>query len=285
MILISGSNGLLGNGLKNYFKLNNIKFKTIGRQNCDFNGDIKDNAFIEDKIKNIAPNIFINLAGLTNVDECEKNLSLTYKLNVEFPEVILKALKKNQKNYYFIQFSTDMVYSNEGPHTEENACPINEYSKSKVEIEKKIINYNAISLRTNFFGKSRNINKLSFSDKIYLACSRKKNIELFKDVFFSPVSFNTVYSIISILIKKNILGIYNMGSNKGMTKEQFGIAFCNELKLEKKYIKSNSLKEINLYAKRPQDMRLDNTKLEKKLNLRFDDLIDEIKNTKKDYLL
>ena len=32
-------------------------------------------------------------------------------------------------------------------------------------------------------------------------------------------------------------------------------------------------------------MRLDNTKLEKKLNLRFDDLIDEIKNTKKDYLL
>lgn len=184
MILISGSNGLLGNGLKNYFKLNNIKFKTIGRENCDFNGDIKDNAFVEDKIKNISPNIFINLAGLTSVDECEKNLTLTYKLNVEFPEVVLKALKKNQKNYYFIQFSTDMVYNNEGPHTEENVCPINEYSKSKVEIEKKIINYNAISLRTNFFGKSRSNNKLSFSDKIYLACSKKKILNCLKMYFF-----------------------------------------------------------------------------------------------------
>ena len=128
-----------------------------------------------------------------------------------------------------------MVYNNEGPHTEENVCPINEYSKSKVEIEKKIINYNAISLRTNFFGKSRSNNKLSFSDKIYLACS-KKILNCLKMYFFS-VSFNTVYSIISILIKKNILGIYNMGSNKGMTKEQFGIAFCNELKLEKVYKK------------------------------------------------
>ena len=35
-ILISGSNGLLGYNLKNYFDLRKIKYSTIGQKNCDF---------------------------------------------------------------------------------------------------------------------------------------------------------------------------------------------------------------------------------------------------------
>ena len=103
MILISGSNGLLGSSLKVFFNNKKILYKTIGRKNCDFSGDIKNIAFVEKTIKKFCPKIFINLAALTNVDYCEKKKNLTYKLNTEFPEIVLKNLKKQTDDYYFIQ--------------------------------------------------------------------------------------------------------------------------------------------------------------------------------------
>ena len=41
MILLSGSNGLLGTVLKKHFDQKKITYTTIGRSNCDFNGNIQ----------------------------------------------------------------------------------------------------------------------------------------------------------------------------------------------------------------------------------------------------
>ena len=43
MILLSGSNGLLGTVLKKYFDKKKIIYSTLGRKNCNFNGDIQNN--------------------------------------------------------------------------------------------------------------------------------------------------------------------------------------------------------------------------------------------------
>ncbi len=284
MILISGSNGLLGTSLKYYLKKKKIDFKTMGSENSNFNGDIKNNFFVEKTIKRVSPKIFINLAALTNVDYCENNQNLTYKVNTEFPEIVLKKLKSNLNDYYFIQISTDMIYSGKGPHKEEHPKPINEYSKSKYETDKILLGYNAISLRTNFFGKSQNKSRLSFSDQIYKSCLNEKKIHLFRDVQFSPVSFNTINKVLNLIIKRKIFGIYNLGSKKGMSKENFGINLCKTLNLNTNYIKPNYLKKMNSLAKRPFDMRLDISKLEKKLNLKFTNTENEIKSIKSDYL-
>ena len=46
--------------------------------------------------------------------------------------------------------------------------------------------------KNKFFGNSINTEKLSFSDKIIKACKNKSNIDVFDDVYFSPVSFLTI---------------------------------------------------------------------------------------------
>ena len=76
-------------------------------------------------------------------------------------------MKSNLNKSYIIQISTDQIYEGNGPHKENSSNPMNEYSKSKFEVENVLKKYNSICLRTNFFGKSENTNKLSFSDKIY----------------------------------------------------------------------------------------------------------------------
>jgi len=281
-ILISGSNGLLGYNLKNYFDLRKIKYSTIGQKNCDFEGDISNNKFVEVSIKKFLPNIFINLAAVTDVDYCELNKNEAYKINTEFPEVISKTLEQTKKDSYMIHISTDQVYNGAGPHIEENAHPINQYSITKHESEKKLSNFNSICLRTNFFGNSKNINKLSFSDRIIKSCKHKLKINIFNDVYFSPVSFLTIFKVLEKLMKKKIIGIYNLGSKNGMSKKDFAIYLCECFNLDSNYIVGNSLKSVNLEAKRPFDMRLDSSKLEKDLNINLMNLTDEIKSLKFD---
>jgi len=284
MILLSGSNGLLGTVLKKYFDKNNIVYSTIGRKNCNFSGDIQNNSFVEKTIKTLEPNIFINLAAITDLDFCETNQEITYKINTEFPSLVSRTLKLAKKSYYIIQISTDQVYEGRGPHEEQNANPINYYSQTKLEIDKILLNYNSISLRTNFFGKSSNDRKLSFSDKIYDSCLNNKELNVFNDVYFSPVSFNTIFYVINNLIKKNLNGIYNLGTKVGMSKEEFALYFCKCLNLDSKNIIGNPQNKVGLIAKRPRDMRLNSKKLENDLGIKFKNLKDEIKSIKDEYI-
>ena len=283
MILLSGSNGLLGSGLKKFFDLNKIKYSTIGREECDFKGDIKNNRFVENTIKKLSPKIFINLAAITDVDYCEVNKDIAYKINTEFPTLVSKTLQSINKDYFVIHISTDQVYDGNGPHKETSANPLNQYSITKHETEKILNNYNAISLRTNFFGKSQNRKKLSFSDKIYNSCINNTKIDIFNDVYFSPVSFNTIFNVINILIKKNLHGIYNLGTKEGMSKKEFALYFCEKVKLDTKNIAGNSIDEVDLIARRPKDMRLNSEKLENDLGIKLMNLKDEIKSIKDDY--
>ena len=128
MILISGSNGLLGTSLKIYFNKKKIDYCTIGRKNCNFSGDIQDNSFVEKTIKKVKPEIFINLAAITDVDYCENNKEIAYKINTEFPEVVAKTMNSNLDKNYIIQISTDQIYEGKGPHQEDSPNPSHRHS-------------------------------------------------------------------------------------------------------------------------------------------------------------
>ena len=69
-----------------------------------------------------------------------------------------------------------------------------------------------------------------------------------------------------------------------MTKEDFGINFCKSLDMNFNHINPNYLKNMTNLVSRPFDMRLDSSKLEKKLNLKFTSTKNEIKRVKSNYL-
>ena len=126
--------------------------------------------------------------------------------------------------------------------------------------------------------------KFSFSDKIYNSCLNRIKLNVFNDVYFSPVSFNTIFYVINILIKKNLNGIYNLGTKEGMSKKEFALYFCKCLNLDTKNIIGNPQNKVDLIAKRPKDMRLNSKKLENDLGIKFINLKDEIKSIKDEYI-
>ena len=125
---------------------------------------------------------------LTNIENCEKNPSLAKRINVNFSLNVAKACK--ELNITLVHISTDHLFYNQGSYIkEENEVnPINVYGQSKADAEIKILKINpkALVIRTNFFGWGP-FHKLSFSDKILESLSFNKSINLFDDVFFTPI--------------------------------------------------------------------------------------------------
>jgi len=144
-----------------------IKFFDNTYANFDFIlTDIEDfpldqSEVIISNFKRIQPDIVINCAAYTVVDKAESEKVLVYKINAEAPGIIAKACKEN--NVRLIHISTDYVFSGMGtvPYKEGDATdPVNLYGDSKLQGEKKVMEFNpdSIIIRTSWvyseFGKN-----------------------------------------------------------------------------------------------------------------------------------
>jgi dTDP-4-dehydrorhamnose reductase len=276
-VLILGSDGLLGFNLKKYFKFKKVKF-IIYKRKKEVNFKDLRNLILKNKI-----NIIINLRALTNVDFCEKNKRLANKINYIFVKNLCILLKKI-KSIHLIQISTDQLYSKFSQNYENNYSILNHYAKTKVLAEQSAKNVSSTIFRTNFFGHGKHKKKESFSDWIYNNLKKRKKIRMATDIFFNPVRISTLCNIIYLACKLKIPGIYNLGSKRGFSKYLFSKKLASFLNLNKSLIIKVKKKELNFYAKRPSDMRMQLGKLEKDFNLTLPSLNDEIEVEAKNYL-
>ena len=95
-----------------------------------------------------------------------------------------------------IQISTDHIYNNKTKsNTEKSSSIKNYYSYSKLKGEHFAKKCNSLILRVNFFGQDKKNND-SLVNWIINSSKKKLKINLFKDVYFSPLYIQTLISII-----------------------------------------------------------------------------------------
>jgi len=148
----------------------------------------------------LQPTAVVNLIALSNVDTCETDLRAAYQTNVHCVEAIASAMMDMPLPPHLIQISTDHLYQGVGPHDENSASPINLYALTKFTGELVASQVGATVLRTNFFGKSRHHERLSFSDWIYESLVNRREFTVFDDVYFSALNMDTL----SIMVAKAI---------------------------------------------------------------------------------
>lgn len=261
--LLIGSNGLLGSSIKS--KLNLKKVMCVARTNSDYNIDLKNlkkfkKIFDKYEFKNV-----INCAAITNLLQCEKEKKKTKKINLELP-ILLNNLSKKMK-FNLIHISTDQVYckgkSNKFKETDKISF-LNYYSKTKFLAEKILMNNKkSLIIRTNFTGFKKNLNK-TFVGWLLDNIKRKKKISLFNDFYVSTIDVNFCSKVIIKLIKKKAKGIYNIGSRKSISKERFAILFANKMGKKLNY---NSVSSTKSDIKRPKNITMDTSKIERKLKI------------------
>ena len=283
-ILIIGGSSILGINLALLFSARNDVTLLLHKKIIKFPGvkTYKLNNFFDPKfdclIKQIKANILFNCAAYTNIEDCEKNPSLSKKINVELAEKIAEITSKLKIK--LVHISTDHVSSGNSKFLQEgmNCNPINVYGKTKYQGEKAVLfkNSNAIVIRTNFFCWGTTY-KQSFSDWIINSLRQKEKIFLFKDVYFTPIYIDTIFEILEKMLSINLSGIFNLSSNERISKLDFGILIANIFNFDKDLIVTSKLSDRNDLTVRPFDMSLSNNKIKSVMNLNVDSIDHQLK--------
>jgi len=281
-ILILGGAGLLGTPLTSSFRARGDKVYTVSQTNgnSDFYIDATDKNELDRVINATKPDYILNLIAITNVDWCESNLEKAYNVHVS----ICQHLSDYSKKYgtRIVHISTDHIY-NDYRSDESSARPINVYALTKLMGELELMNSNSTILRTNFFGKSIVPNKRSLTDVMYSSAKAGKHLTLFNDVYFSPLSINTLCDLIIYVVNNWNPGVYNLGSNNGLSKSEFILKFINECNVPVPSVEVKSIDSLDFTAKRPKDMRMNCDKFENTFCMKLPDLSDEIKNVAREF--
>lgn len=135
-ILLLGKSGMLGSCfLKRLAGSEDFETYAFSKEELD----ITDFSKLESIFNRIKPNFVINCAAYTQVDDCETNKELAFRLNGEAAGQIAKACKK--VGAILVHFSTDYVFDgkkSEGYKEDDIPCPINVYGESKFQGEQLI---------------------------------------------------------------------------------------------------------------------------------------------------
>jgi len=103
-------------------------------------------------------------------------------------------------------------------------------------------------------------------------------------VYFNPLSIDFLKGIFVKASDQELIGVYNTGSRNGMSKSAFALAFAEELGLPTKNIYNVKISEVDfIKTYRPRDMRMDVSKIEKKMGIEMPLLSDEIKRVAEEY--
>ena len=98
-LLITGASGLYGSKLAQLALAKNFEVYSSDIQSLSVYGnfvklDISEKAQVEEAFKTIKPDVVVHAATLTDVDKCELNKELAWKVNVEGTKNIVEAARK-----------------------------------------------------------------------------------------------------------------------------------------------------------------------------------------------
>lgn len=283
-VLVTGAQGLLGSTLVPYLRACGHEVLRQSRQ-----ADVEVRVALTDADQTTAaldcaaPEVIVNLAAATNVDECEHIPQYAYLANVRIVENLANWIQQRKRDGYLVQISTDQVYDGAGPHKEDDITLTNFYGFSKYAGELAAAIVPSTVLRTNFFGPSRRQGRASLSDWLVQSLGKRHPITVFDDVRFSPLSLKRLVQFVELAMVNRHQGVYNLGSKDGMSKADFAFLLAETLNLPTAPMRRGSSAELKLSASRPKDMRMDSTRFENTFGVELPTLAAEINSMKASY--
>lgn len=278
-VVITGSNGLLGQSLLNLLLKEKDKYKIYGfskghnrsgRDDFNYSSlDITNKDSLTERIQIIRPDYIINTAAMTQVDVCEENKMACDIINVH----VVKWLSEMCKNInaHLIHISTDFIFDGKkGWYAETDAPnPLSYYGLSKLKSEqvlkKSTINYTI--LRTILvYGKVYDMSRSNIVLWVKESLENKKEITIVDDQFRTPTYVKDLALACKISIDINATGVFNIASSELLSIYEMAKQIAEVFNLDDSYIKPISTSTLNQTANRPIKTGFDLSKTNKELN-------------------
>ncbi len=261
-ILVTGSNGLLGQKLveliltKDDYLIATAKSKlAIDLPKGEFHSlDITQLEEVEKIIRTTKPDVVINTAAMTQVDQCETEKEKCWLNNVTAVENLVKACEKTSTR--LIHISTDFIFAGtRGPLDElEKPNPLSYYGESKlaaeVVVQKSKIDW-AILRTVLVFGVTKDMSRSNIVLWVKKSLEEGKTINVVNDQWRTPTLAEDLAMGCYLAAIKKAKGIYNISGYEMMTPYDIAITTAEFFGLDKSLIKQTDSTQFKQPAARP----------------------------------
>ena len=277
-VIVTGSNGLLGQSLLNLLSEEKEKYEVYGfsrginrsgREDFKYVSiDITNKENLKKSIKEIQPDFIINTAAMTQVDDCENNKEACDVLNVDVVQWLSEIAK--EINAHVIHISTDFIFDGvKGNYKEtDTPNPISYYGLSKLKSEEVLTNSNInfTILRTILvYGKVYDMSRSNIVLWVKQMLEEGKEITIVDDQYRTPTYVLDLAMACKISMDKKATGVFNISSNKLMSVFEITQEIAEVFNLDKSLLKPISTSTLNQTAPRPAKTGFDLSKTNEEL--------------------
>lgn len=262
-ILVTGSNGLLGQKLTELLENDpSVTLIATARGKSvlpitkgEFHSlDITDSHAVDEVFARTKPDVVINTAAMTQVDQCETEREACWTANVTSVENLVAACTKYSA--HLVHVSTDFIFDGtRGPLDEnEKPNPVNYYGESKLaaeEVVKKSKTGWSILRTVLVFGITRDMSRSNIVLWVKNSLEQGKKIQVVNDQWRTPTLAEDLAQGCYLAAKKKATGIYNISGKDFLTPYDIAIATADYFKLDKSLVNVTDSTKFTQPAKRP----------------------------------
>lgn len=272
-LLITGASGLYGSKLADLAEKSGHRvFSTFNQHQAAFGEpvrlEISDAAQVETVFRQVAPDVVVHAATLTDVDKCELNRELAWEINVKGTEHIARAAKAN--NAFLLYISTDYVFDGEkGLYDETDAPnPINYYGLTKLKAEehvKSLTNDYCIARTSVIYGATPAAGKVNFALWLLNSLKKREKVKVLLDQWNSPTLNSSLARMTLEIIDRRLTGTFHLSGAARISRYDFAQLLARAFSVDAGLIVPSLAKDFSWPARRPRDSSLSTVKVQRVL--------------------
>ncbi|MCC5916383.1 MAG: NAD(P)-dependent oxidoreductase [Cryomorphaceae bacterium] len=260
-ILVTGANGLLGNAI---FRLFGDTHEIVGTGRGDrrpgvlpnipyFSCDLESEESVSDLMNEVAPDVIIHGAAMTQVDQCELNPEDCHRANVTATKNLISNCKSSVR---FVFLSTDFVFDGTEPLYKETDVPnpVSVYGKSKLDAEVLVANsgLSYATLRTMLvYGYAPELSRTNIVLWVKSSLEAGKTITVVDDQFRTPTLVDNLAEACLLAANSKACGVFHISSETYLSMFDFANQVADLWGLDKGLIKRIDTPSLGQPAKRP----------------------------------
>lgn len=276
-VLVTGSNGLLGQKLTDLYLQTSVHLIATGKgenrhpvkSGYEYETmDISDEDSVQNVILKHKPDTIIHGAAMTNVDACELDPEACDLLNVKATQYLVDAA--NAVDAHLIFVSTDFIFDGTaGPYKEtDKPNPLSIYGQAKLDAEQIVTNQAAkwaIARTVLVFGIVADMSRSNIVLWAKQSLEDKKPINVVDDQYRSPTLAEDLAIGCRLIEEQNATGIFNISGKDQMNIYELVQRVADHFGLSMETVSKIDSKSLNQPAKRPPVTGFDLSKSRKVL--------------------
>lgn len=271
-LLVTGASGLYGSKLSQIAVDRGLEVYTCDVQDLHTCGnfvkfDISNRELVDETFKRVKPDIVVHAASLTDVDKCELNQELAWKVNVEGTKNIIEAAKN--AGSFLMYISTDYVFNGKKGCYKEQSMPdpINYYGVTKLKAEELVQTQEKffIGRPSVIYGSTPAAGKVNFALWLIETLRKGEQVRIVTDQWNTPTLNTNLAEMTLEVAERQLTGIFHLCGATRLSRFEFAQKIAEAFNLDTSLIDSTQSSQFKWPAKRPMDSSLDTSKAQKTL--------------------